>query len=227
MAGRGITQPIVVVCEGPSDCSLVNALARHHFLAGIQAICPEDQGGGFSELSRLLTALSGQPRWRTMKGFFLVVDANGNIVQRLRDVTALLAPYNLQVTAPFVVQNGTPARAVYLLPGPNRTGCLEHLLLDAVHENDANLITCVDAFAACVQMPTSWSDNLQAKMKVHSLIAGCCEDDPASALSRIWNHASNPVPISSSVFVDLVNLLRQFASIALFYDVSTAFGWKV
>jgi len=210
MAGRGITQPIVVVCEGPSDCSLVNALARHHFLAGIQAICPEDQGGGFSELSRLLTALSGQPRWRTMKGFFLVVDANGNIVQRLRDVTALLAPYNLQVTAPFVVQNGTPARAVYLLPGPNRTGCLEHLLLDAVHENDANLITCVDA-----------------KMKVHSLIAGCCEDDPASALSRIWNHASNPVPISSSVFVDLVNLLRQFASIALFYDVSTAFGWKV
>jgi hypothetical protein len=227
MAARVITQPIVVVCEGPSDCGLINALVRHHLLDGIQAICPEEQSGGFTQLPNLLTALSQQPRWRTMRGFFLVVDANGNIPQRLSDVSAFLTPHNLQVTSPFVVENGSPARAVYLLPGPNKTGCLEHLLLDAIQGRDPNLIACVDTFASCVQAPLSWHNNLQAKMKVHSLVAGCCKDDPASALSRVWNFPSNPIPISSAVFTGLANLLKQFATIAMFFAVAATFGWPV
>lgn len=214
MAGREITRPIVVVCEGASDCSLINALVRQHSLLRIQALCPNDPQG-FDAISNFLLGLSQTPGWRAMRGFLLVVDANGAITNRLAQVATILAPYNLQVADPFVVERtSSPARAVYLRPGPSRTGCFEDLLLDAIHERDASLIPCIDSFASCTQLSQSWTTNLQAKMKVHSLVAACCEDDPASALSYVWKYTSNPIPIGSSHFAGILDMLRQFEAIS-------------
>jgi len=55
---REIKEPLVFVCEGPSDCNFVKAFVEHHLLTGIQAICPTEQdgGGGFFAIPKLLEA---------------------------------------------------------------------------------------------------------------------------------------------------------------------------
>lgn len=212
MAGREITRPIVVVCEGPSDCGLINALTdRYSWTPKIQALCSENSGG-FPAIPAFINGLSGTSGWRTKQGFLLVVDANGDPVGRLREANAFLAPFNLQVDNPYTIEENNLPHAVYLMPKRGQAGCLEDLLVDAVKESDTSLITCVDAFAFCTRVSPSWAPNQRAKMRVHSLIAALCEDDPASALSRVWNYSSNPIPILSSVFADLVGMLAEFAS---------------
>jgi len=206
--------PVLVVCEGPSDCGLINALVQHHRLSGIEAQCPGERNigiHGFSAIPKFLLALSTSPGWAALKGLFLVVDANGDPAARFAEAVQLMATVNCKVTNPFQVEMGALTAAVYLMPGPGRQGCLEHLLLDAIETKDANLIACVDSFASCVKLPLSWAPNDLAKMRVHSLITACCEEEPAVALSRVWSRKGNPIPVDSSTFTDLVNLLQQFA----------------
>ncbi len=162
--------PVLVVCEGPSDCGLINALVQHHRLSGIEAQCPGERNigiHGFSAIPKFLLALSTSPGWAALKGLFLVVDANGDPAARFAEAVQLMATVNCKVTNPFQVEMGALTAAVYLMPG--------------------------------------------AKMRVHSLITACCEEEPAVALSRVWSRKGNPIPVDGSTFTDLVNLLRQFA----------------
>jgi len=140
-----------------------------------------------------------------------MIDANGDPERRFTEAARMLASLNLSVTRPFQLEGGYPARGIYLMPGPGRTGCLEDLLLDAIEREKPELIICVNSFADCVRSPLGWSANNQAKMRIHSLIAGCCEEEPATALSRVWMRRGNPIPIGSSTFSGLLSFLRQFS----------------
>jgi len=210
---REIKEPVVIVCEGPSDCNFVKALVERDLLAGIQAICPAEQNeaGGFFAIPKLLLGISASSGWPAVTGLALIVDANGNPEKRFSEAANMLASVNVSVTRPFQVEGGHPAGGIFLMPGPGRTGCLEDLLLGAIEKENPELIACVNSFADCVQSPLGWSANKQAKMRIHSLMAACCEEEPAAALSRVWVRKGNPIPINSSSFSDLLNFLRQFS----------------
>lgn len=213
MLTLGIDRPILVVCEGPSDCGLINALLQHHQISGIRARCPQH---GFSAIEPFLRGLETQSAWQELSGLLLVADANGDPLGRFEETARILTKFGLPVTQAFQLEHGgqrNTGRAVYLMPGPGRPGCLEDLLLDAIHRKSPNLIRCVDGFESCVQLSGAWNANDRAKMRVHSLMAACCEEEPATALSRVWHKRGNPIPIESPVFDELVSWLRRFEAL--------------
>ena len=211
------TKPILVICEGPSDCGLINALIRHHGFGKIHCLCPGERNigpSGFAAIPQLLGALQTDSRWPDLAGLFLVVDANGDPAGRALEAVKIFQQIDLPIPATFTLHSeGSPSRAAYLVPGQGKTGCLEDLLLDAIQNAAPQLISCVDSFAECVTYPSLWPANDRAKMRVHALMAACCVEEPATALSRVWNREGNPIPIGSPIFDDLVSWLRRFENL--------------
>jgi uncharacterized protein DUF3226 len=162
---------------------------------------------------------------KKVQGLALVVDANGNPGQRFIEAAAMLATVNFIVTQPFKLEPRIPAAAVYLFPEPGKTGCLEDLLLDVIALADANLITSVNVFAGAVAKPLTWPPNKQAKMRVHSLMAACCVEDPATSLSWVWRKKGSPMPLNSPKFADLVKFLRDLETVAVSLAVAAALHW--
>jgi hypothetical protein len=149
-------------------------------------------------------------KWKELRGLSVVVDADTDPARRFRQVQQWLDAVGCSVTAPFLPADANPAAGVFLLPGPGRSGTLEHLLLEAVFAADPRLELCVDEFAKCLVHPCSWPENRRAKMRMHALIAGCCEKHPAAALTYVWSERGNPIPINSPSFAELVEFFRQF-----------------
>lgn len=227
MAVRNVDQPILIVCEGPSDCGLIDHLVRENSIVGIQTTHPKQRGAGdgYDAIPKMLKLLLDAGQLKNLQGLALVVDANGNPSQRFSDAASMLASVNFTVSQPYQLEPGMPTAAVYLLPESGKTGCLENLLLDVVAEADANLIASVDAFATAVGKPTTWPPNKQAKMRVHSLIAACCVEDPASSLAWVWHKQGNPMPLTSPKFAALVKLLRDLQIVAAYAAVAAALSW--
>ena len=224
MAGRSVEEPILVVCEGPSDCGLIDRLIDANRIIGVQSRYPKslDAGDGFDAIPKLLTLLKDAGQLSNLDCLVLLVDANGEPQSRFDKSKDMLAAIGFTVFAPFDFYVGAPTAAVWFIRGQGKTGCFEHLLLDAVANSDPTLIAAVDAFAAAVGKPTSWSANKQAKMRVHALIAACCKEDPASSLAWVWNKQGNPFPLNNGVFDGLVNLLQRLTQIAACCSIARA-----
>lgn len=134
---REIKEPLVFVCEGPSDCNFVKAV-EHHYTNGDSSDLSNRAGRRWWFLRDPKTSggISASSGWPARTGLVLMIDANGDPERRFTEAARMLASLNPSVTRPFQLEGGYPARGIYLMPGPGRTGCLEDLLLDAIREKN-------------------------------------------------------------------------------------------
>ncbi len=206
--------PSVVVCEGRSDANFLSALFDRHRIDGFEVTFPTgEQGGGegASSIGKCLKAImTGSGARLAIKKVIIVHDCDDSPDESFRQAQSYLESAQLDVPdRPIRFTLGDPRAAILMIPGADTRGTLETLLLQAIRGADSALLDCVDEFASCLDISDSWSENKRAKMKLHSLIAGCCKQDPASSLSWVWGKSGNPVPIDSSHFDEIAEFFKS------------------
>jgi hypothetical protein len=214
-----ISNPVHVVCEGNSDKGFLEHLIQDRGLRGFDIGCPTPEtvgAHGLSGFRKYFLALETSTDRPKLKGLLVVADADENADRRFQEVRGAVAVMGCDLNEPFVSQRFDSKNVtveVFLMPGRGRTGTLEHLLLDAIFEGNRELEPCVNSFRECLRGPGGWSENKQAKMRLHALIAGCCEEEPSTNLATVWNKRGNPIPLNSSKFDELAETLRHFATL--------------
>jgi len=211
--------PVYVACEGPGDCEFVRKLLEQYGLTGFDVGCPSDTAGpaGKGGLRRHLEGLVGSTDAPKIRSLAVIADNDDRPEASVKAVKAALSGIGYDVADPPGILVADRRVGVYMIPGIGIPGTLEHLLLEAVFDAHANLRACVDEFCSCTVHPLGWSSNAQAKMRLQTLIAAHCEDNPGVPLRWIWAKerkwsGGNPIPIESNRFSELVSFLRQFAS---------------
>ncbi len=202
--------PLVIVCEGFHESAFVCSLLRHLGIQNCDVTFPKKKmgKGGISDMVSLIAADD------IVKGIAVIRDANGNPRQAFTDACAGFVPPYEVPTESYVIRRGRHrTSAVFLMPGRGRTGALEHLLFDAVTASHSDLAKCITALETCVQRTVRWGENKKAKLRMQCAIACFCEDDPSCSLGFIWakEAADNPLDITSPVFQELTNFLRDFS----------------
>lgn len=199
----------VIVCEGFHETGLVCALLRHLNIDNCDVTFPKKKDGkdGIADMVRLISAIPH------VTGIAIVRDADTNAQGAFEEAcTAYEAPFDVP-QQPFVVMRGRhKTTGIFLMPGKDRTGTLEHLLLDAAFATHQPLAECIAALERCNQRSQNWAENKKAKMRMQCAVASFCEDDPQCSLGFIWHKgADNPLDIASPVFDELGGFLRAFS----------------
>jgi hypothetical protein len=207
--------PLVIVGEGFQDAGFICALLRHLKIENCDVTFPKkkrDRANGKDGMVEMAKLMVQVP---SLKGIALIRDADDKPSKAFEDSCAAFeTPYRAP-EKPFVVEKNKKdlSSGVFLIPGNGRTGTLKHLLLEAVFANHKDLEKCVLNFEACSTNTASWADNKKAKMKMQSVIASFCEDDPGCSLGFIWHKGvDNPIDIGNPVFSELSDFLRAFSA---------------
>lgn len=215
--------PFLTVCEGWGDAQFFDRLL--HF-AGInncsigcpsRDVCKEQEGA--NDLQRYLGAIKFLYRKQNppvLRGILLVVDADTSIPDQFTHAAEALTFAEFPTPAdPYTILEDGQANlraAICLMPGRNRTGTLEHILLQAAYGKTPALQQCVDRFAECTGVVATATDNQSAKMKMSMLVGACCKGNPWASVALMWEDPGNPVPIDSPAFLPLIEFLRQFTT---------------
>jgi hypothetical protein len=216
-----IEVPFVVACEGYNDVCLIDKLIDQCSITNCRIGCPSRTGvGGEGKdfLGQYLSAIDFAARkdtQRTMRGLLLVVDADENPEK------AFSAACNALTFAEFPVPDSAFAlrdengirTAVYVVPGVDKEGTLEHLLLRAAFEKAPAGETCVDGFLACVGRSTHEKPNTIAKMKMSALIAASFPTNPWATPGMLLQSGKNDlISFDSGYFKHLADFLAGFCA---------------
>jgi hypothetical protein len=211
----------IIVCEGMGDVYLVNAILKHHKIASCQVGCPSTDGAGGGmgkeKIGAYLDAIKTAAKLSTLKidGILVIGDADKSEAECVAELNAALVEGGYPTpVASHVVEDlycdGEPIKiGVYMIPGSNRTGTLEHLLLDSIDQRKKD---CIDDFFSCVGIPTDLSPNELAKMKMSSLAAVSCRKNPWASVAYMFQDKGNPVSVASPCFKELSDLLTIFGT---------------
>jgi len=207
--GIEITEPRVIVCEGPADVAFFKHLIRTRNLPPFDV----QSADGKAKYTQLLEALSAASRFDRISGMLVVGDndldppaAFRNIQEQIQAANGYGVP---ERPGEPMKSQGFPAVVVMMIPLEERSGCLETLLIEAIYEISPHLKPCVDAYATCTHAD-EWNEVQQAKMKLQSLISALCKSDPQTALRYAWNRPEEIIPLDRTPFDQIANFLSQF-----------------
>jgi hypothetical protein len=208
--------PFVVVAEGFHDVRFICNLLRSLKIENCDVTYPKkipDGGNGKDKIGAVLRGLAA--RASGLEGILIVQDADRDPAASFAEAQAAFkfdgAPFK-PPSAAFAVQPGKIKTAVYLIPGPERTGTLEHLLFDAAADNNPDAAACIRELCLCSKLEQrNLNENDKAKLKLATMIATCC-DDPITSLAWVWSKGGNPIPINSPHFKELAEFLAAFTS---------------
>lgn len=204
---------LIIVCEGTQDRGFLCALLKHHQIDAIDVVCPNKlEGNGESGIRVLVQWLLLKRTQLGLKGILIIRDADDDPLAKFNDCASIFAIDKKEMgqpTRPFKISFGSIRTGVFLLPGEEKVGCLDCLLLDAALMHRPESSACIEEYVRCTQIET-WPTNKLAKAKLSSIIATTCKDDPRCSLAWIWSKDENPIPIGSKVFDNLVNFIRDF-----------------
>jgi hypothetical protein len=208
-----IPSPFLIVCDGYSDVRLVDELLQHNKIPNCSVGCRSDDFGqnlsGYLKAIKAIVDINGLGP----QGICVIVDADESRDKAFADACRALQDGDFPTPArPFVIEDLNPRVAVYVMPGENRDGTLEHLLLEATFTKEKKLEKCVDDFLACVGSPKP-APNKEAKMRMSALVAATCTKNPWASAAMIWHDKGNPVPIDSPNFRHLTDFLKRFSTI--------------
>lgn len=207
--------PLVIVCEGAQDRGFICALLKHHQIDSVDVIYPNKvEGNGESGIKILVQWLLLKRHDFDLKGILIVRDADDDPAGKFKECISIFATdkKNMgQPTSPFTIAYGAIKTGVFLLPGENRVGCLDCLLLEAATSHNPKAGSCVEGYITCTQV-SHWPINQLAKAKLASVIATSCDEDPRCSLAWIWSKNGNPIPIESALFQSLVTFIQSFAA---------------
>jgi hypothetical protein len=214
-----IEAPFVVACEGFGDVCLVEQLLKLRQIENCRVGCPSRTGvggDGKDYLNKYLAAIAlaaDSGAIKELRALLVIVDADldpkaafDSACEALRfaEYPAPDAPYVSKETGGFKV-------AVYLIPGANEIGTLEHLLLRAAFDSDSKAEACVDAFLGCIGKAPQNEPNSAAKMKMSALVAASFPKNPWATPGPLLQSSDNDlVPIGSPRFKHLADFLVAF-----------------
>jgi hypothetical protein len=207
---------LVIVCEGFQDAGFICALLRHLGISNCDVTFPKkkrDGANGEGGIAAMVNLLSAVP---SVQGIAIIRDSDDNATHSFEKAcAAYVKPFD-SPKEPFIVERGRHKTAgVFLMPGKNKTGALEHLLLESVFTTHLSLANCITTLETCNQRVINWNENKKAKMKMQCVIASFCHDDPGCSLGFIWQKGTdNPIDIASPVFQELATFLRGFSATA-------------
>jgi hypothetical protein len=216
-----LPHPCFIATEGMGDARFVDELLQFRKITNCGVGCPSRQTGGsgkeaflkyFAAIQTARTRAKSVP----LRGLLVIADADDNAGDAFKAVVDAMTgatfpvpqhPFSIEVSIEVV-----PFRVgIYLLPGSGRTGCLEHILLEATVTRTPHLAKCLDDFSTCSGALKSVRPNKHAKMRMSALAAAFCEDNPWASAHTMWSDNGNPVPISSECFKDLREFLSAFS----------------
>jgi hypothetical protein len=210
-ANREIDKPVVILVEG-LDCLylLLQSPLKNDptFLANTILINYSENGLRLGDFLKTISKLRGFQR-DIVKRLGVICDAESSRDATIQSVQTHLAANKFPVPdQPGTLVQGAPAVSFLIIPHDEPSGCLEHACLKALAL--PQLLPCAEVFLACVN-GDNLNPNWQAKLKVHSIIAGSGRNpamtlgqsaDPAIGLWR-FDHPS------LRVMVDFVKQLSN------------------
>lgn len=203
--------PFYIVGEGSADAAFVDALLKSRGVSNSNFVVGEAEG--HTGFERHLNAVQASSDWPKLTHLAVVADNDLDPAQRFTNVQNALQRTGFPVpTTPSTIVTGPPVVGVFMMPGPGVQGNLETLLAEAVLAANPQFQPCLDNFGSCMVAPVSWDINKISKMRIHLLIAGCCDGDPSCSVAYIWNKSGNPIPLNSSRFDPLYSFLQQITA---------------
>jgi hypothetical protein len=217
---ESLPHPFFIVTEGMGDARFLDELLKFRYITNCSIGCPSQESArgktgkdAFPDYLASIQVARSRVSSTPLVGLLIVADADTNAENAFAAITAGLGKAMFPAPrAPFSIEGNDLRVAVYLLPGPGKTGALEHLLLEAVFAESPNLLDCLDKFSTCTGALRSSKPNQLAKMRMSALAAAFCEDDPWCSANTMWSDDKNPVPINSPCFNHLGDFLARFAS---------------
>ena len=216
--------PFLIVCEGYGDAVFIDKLLRANGIRNCGVGCPNRDTceglPGKTVLQQYLGALKFIYRKQnppTLRGLLVVVDADKKPEGQFVDARGALefAEFSPLPEEAFTVYEDISNNfrvSVFIMPGQDRAGTLEHIFLDAALDGKPELQDCLDKFAECSKVIPTGTANQQAKMRMSVLIGATCKENPWAPPSMFWHDKGNPVPIASSAFSHIVGFIREFAA---------------
>jgi hypothetical protein len=213
---KDVPRPFLVVCEGMSDVRFVGSLLEHNKITDYNVGCPSREGhgrgSGLDAIPAYLLAIGAITQGKQkLRGILVLADSNDKPDERFSKIqTALSAAGFPKPSTPFNVEGGSVRVGVFLVPEEGKKGTLDDLLLEAALQNNPPMRTCLDNFCECTGNVKSWKHNQQSKMRLSSLVAASCKDNPWASAAIMWSEEGNPIPISSDTFTPITNFLKRF-----------------
>ena len=203
----------VIVCEGFRDAGFICALLKHLRIDTCDVAFPKKKRDGAEGESGIAAMVSLICQAEIVNGIAVIRDSDGNATNSFRAACEGFAkPFGCSERSLRGYTRTENCSHILNAGKRGKLGLLEHLLLEAVFAKHEPLATCIRAWENCSnQQIANWSDNKKAKMRMQSVIASFCKDDPACS-GFIWNKGvDNPIDITSPVFSELSGFLRDFA----------------
>lgn len=162
---KQIRLPIQLLVEGNDQRNFFEVLVKHLSLRDIQI----HDFGGVTELGGFLRAFVDMPNFSVVRSIGIVRDAEKSATSASQSIQSSLA--NAGLLLPYNPAGG-PGTALtvktLILPGGNRQGMLETLLLESIAE--APVDQCIDDFFDCVQASAGMSVNRTDKARARAYI---------------------------------------------------------
>ncbi len=205
--------PYVIVCEGWQDASFVCALLRDMEINNCDVTYPAkvDGGNGKEAIGKVVQLLAG--RASSLWGVAIIADADPDPEKSFKDICiGFAAPFKAPANC-FEIADGKRHRtAVFLIPGKDKTGALEHLFLDAITQVNVNALQCVDIYRDCCQTTENWSENMIGKMRLTAYVAANCEKNPACSPAFLWTSKHQVFEITNPAFQEIRDFLTAFTT---------------
>jgi hypothetical protein len=216
-----IESPFIVACEGFADVCLIEQLLTLRSTENCRVGCPSRTGvggDGKDYLNKYLSAIALAANNDTvpaLRGLMVIVDAD-DAPEKAFDLacSALrFAQYPVPDSAFALKDENGVKTAIYLIPGENETGTLEHLLLRAAFDSSKNSEPCIDSFLDCIGKAPADEPNTLAKMKMSALVAAAFPGNPWATPGPLLQSSRNEiVPIDSIHFKHLADFLAKFCT---------------
>ena len=215
--------PHLIVCEGLSDAKFLKYLLDSRNLESFEIGRPSNRlegvdSNGQGGILQYLRAIKVQ-RIDAKNGLdtlAVVVDSDTDPAAAFERTKGWLNQSGFASPEREFIwsRSGTPRTAIVLIPGVDsggalKTGTLEHLLFEIVWDEAPHVHHCVEEYAHALGGHRGWSENSRAKMRIQSVIAGCCKADPCSSLAYLWSNDPQLIPVANQRCEFIADVFRE------------------
>lgn len=202
----------LVLCEGTDDQRVMEGLATHSgFAEKLQFRSYAESG----TLRSYLVTLSKSPDFvrGEIRSLLVTRDADDDFSGCWRSIQgAVRDAFGADLVSPgqwVEIPNG-PKVAAWINPGPDQTGMLESLCLEAARDTHPEVFPCIDSFVECIG--TAWGVPVHEKSRFHiwSIVAQGPGPKDRLSLGRALEHL--PPNWDSKAFDSLREMLRAAVS---------------
>ena len=167
------TQRHLVLCEGKEDRLVLMALVSH---LGISEHYRFESYAESGSLRSFLRAVKTLPDFTdgTIRSILVTRDADSNYDDAWRSVSdGILEVFGIALPAAGDWYPLTESRKIagWVIPGPNRTGMIETLLLDAQRERESGIFQCVDSVMDCAEKIHGMPMHEKARFYIWTILA--------------------------------------------------------